>query len=493
MRIRNGGPGVIATTLNVPVYIDTVFTCYIPESVQVIKPWSDPGIPKSKPSIVCSGDYIAKEGLDYTIGPWRYLNETGSGYQYQAKVTRIHPVGVSFATVGFMEWLLSAPLKSLTSVEQTVIASRDTIEMHDVVTPSYKKDSALGRVIMSPMKKFTVYQSVNPLILYSPNQVITFKAPYYGVLSVTMGRRNTTTGLSCPVPIYPELPSTDSVVAEAFAKLQKADLDVAMMAAEGQETLQYLQVLAKRALKLYELFSSPKTIMKVAPRTYARLKKLSPTGKVKWGTAELAQAWLELRYALRPLLMDIEDITLFLLEPAKVKGERQTFRRRSVSMGSPRKVDTIHGLSGEFFVTEDIEVSAGVLAELKVDPGSVSFGFTNWASVIWEKIPYSFILDWIINISGAIYMLNPNCTWKVLGAWATAQITETVTGFVPVVGPDGNPVKTQYLSRITHRERSVDIKQPPLISVNVEIDTFKMLDLAALARGIKWNHSTLRL
>lgn len=271
----------------------------------------------------------------------------------------------------------------------------------------------------------------------------------------------------------------DNALQGAFSKLQDAELDVALMLAEGKETILYLRDLNRRAAKVLKAIQDPKEVWRYAPKAFASISKV--------GFAKaLADAWLEARYAIRPLLIDIENTYAYLTGGKVTKRQdRYTYRKREGNSYAGTAVISVGGQPVTVNFSVEKTARAGVLSQAVIGVPGSNFGFMNWASIAFEKVKYSFIAAWILDFGGLLYRLNPNLTMKPLAVWTTEVSSVSYVATMEVDTPNGKQLTT---SSGMYREKSrnpVTDMQPPLITLAINIDGYKLLDLVSIVGQIK--------
>lgn len=113
--------------------------------------------------------------------------------------------------------------------------------------------------------------------------------------------------------------------------------------------------------------------------------------------------WLFFIYGVMPLLLDMQT----LVSHIKKIDPRQVHGRGRKSFSESRKLVDVY-----WTVTEQIQgyVSCHVTGFVTIaDPLEkllAEYGFTNLATIVWERIPYSFLVDWIIGIGSWINSLS---------------------------------------------------------------------------------------
>lgn len=116
---------------------------------------------------------------------------------------------------------------------------------------------------------------------------------------------------------------------------------------------------------------------------------------VKDSDALLANAWLELQYGLGAAIQEIYNLAEVLDAGFSVGRVTGRAKQRFVDASEPS------GLYGNF-VTAIVDVRAHVQATVRLSMSTVGtleqFGVLNPASVAWELTPFSFVVDWFVNI-----------------------------------------------------------------------------------------------
>lgn len=122
---------------------------------------------------------------------------------------------------------------------------------------------------------------------------------------------------------------------------------------------------------------------------------------------DLASKWLQLQYGWRPLMSDIyglseeidrkmHDVGVFVYGSATHKMS-QSFTEKEF----PNQSAQISGSSVTKYKTKyRYKVDSATAARLK------HIGLSNPALTIWELIPYSFVVDWVIDVGGYLELLD---------------------------------------------------------------------------------------
>lgn len=143
----------------------------------------------------------------------------------------------------------------------------------------------------------------------------------------------------------------------------------------------------------------------------------------------IASLWLQYRYAFTPTLMEIENV----IQELQTQGfsPRQTARSKQERWveSSRTWVGKRGGVNIDFVerTTSHYVTRATILYETRISPLQ-RFGIT-WQSMpaaVYELIPYSFVLDWFINVGDYIRAITPKLGVRRLVECMTTEVTHTV-------------------------------------------------------------------
>jgi hypothetical protein len=212
------------------------------------------------------------------------------------------------------------------------------------------------------------------------------------------------------VPI-PALSSNliDQATQKAYADLKNQHVNLSVAFAEFRETA--------------DLFTGVVTHIAKEIKRFKGRSKPSKWGKVRQeGTrlsngrlADVPNDWLELQYGWKPLMQD-------------VKGACTAFDRRNKDLerffvkckGTAKEPlnDTFYswdsngiGWKFERFYTYQVTVLLWYYMRNPLIVSLVSLGITNPLELIWEKIPYSFVVDWFLPIGNWLSSWDADFGW----------------------------------------------------------------------------------
>lgn len=318
----------------------------------------------------------------------------------------------------------------------------------DVVTPGYEQLIAEGKIINNPLRtvKTTYVDGVSGFTgtYTSGSTTYTWIEEKYG--PVRFG----------PPRVLPHGINVANlrtyVETQCLASATTSSLQGLVAIAEGKKTLQMLVsplssisslltylVKLRQGRKNIAILSRGRTLI-INGRTFRNpnfyyrgpgklVKVPSGTVVVPAGTA-ISGAILANNLGLRPLMMDLEA---FLKDiPQAHQEDRKSFRKKLSDTWKNVTYDTYvsSGCSFPVKITTDVEVlvRSVVMVKDKIDILQ-DFGMSVFdiPSAAWELIPYSFILDYFINLGDVLGAQRALSTQDILACSTTTRTTTTVT------------------------------------------------------------------
>lgn len=209
-------------------------------------------------------------------------------------------------------------------------------------------------------------------------------------------------------------------------KIVGGSANVAVSLAEMGETLTSLKSVVKRVDKLLTHAATFADLRGKAKWRYAR--SLARAAGRRKPIRTTANYWLEWRYAVRPLLYDI-DGHLETVANLNNRPDRTKYRASTYALT---------GKLGNFGMQITRKVTGRVMLEVTTQPNKLLIysGVTDPASVLYEKLPYSFVLDWFLPVGDFLRAVD---LWrKVDGLYVfSKKDVQTCTG---CTGSDGTRV-----------------------------------------------------
>lgn len=225
-------------------------------------------------------------------------------------------------------------------------------------------------------------------------------------------------------PTFYELALVDRAVGAALLKLKNQKVNFGVAFGEYKETAELVSSTLRTISTQIRAFRSKN------PRLWGQVLKhqlgaaLNPKSGAGRGHG-IPHAWLEVQYGWNPLMDDVSGACQQLSAGASGGHPfRVTCHGRARSMidsWSWGKVTdhTASGLrlhkTGRNFahVRLDYELNGPLLATLS------SLGLTNPQEIVWELLPYSFVLDWFLPIGNWLRTMDADFGWRFLGGTLT--------------------------------------------------------------------------
>lgn len=222
----------------------------------------------------------------------------------------------------------------------------------------------------------------------------------------------------------------------AYAKFRSKSYDTAELALLFFERKEAASMINKRGLQFARAFMA---LRKGKFRTFLRLLGISPRHRhrhTKWiRPQQAASLWLEYWFGWSPLISDIYSAVDVLQSPYPNREVTARSRRRThltiVTSGSNATDVTLDGFA-----------TYGYYAKVELDNPLLfranQLGVINPATIVWEMIPFSFIVDWFIPVGdflsapatpAGVVLRDPSRTLKY-EMWGSEKLWNSTTGYV---------------------------------------------------------------
>lgn len=191
-----------------------------------------------------------------------------------------------------------------------------------------------------------------------------------------------------------------AVIAKLRQQINGSDFDAGVFLGEGREALNMIADTALRirrsitALRQGRVYDSWHALVQGhwrQPRPPPNVTRREVLSEKQVTQAWIGSNWLQMQYGWLPLLGDVHDGAQFLAHQLSVPL-RTVYRATRSIEGGLTPSSPVYTLKG--FSSRGKSIKAIVKT---VDMPKMS-GLTNPATVAWELLPYSFVLDWFLPI-----------------------------------------------------------------------------------------------
>lgn len=362
-----------------------------------------------------------------------------------------------------------------------------TKAFQDVLTPNYSHLRKQGAIILNPMSllKEDCKASDTELLEfnYGPswgNALISGDVMGFIITQIMTGG-----GTRFDFNVQSGL---DMALIKAYAKMNESPLLSGEILSDLSRTVSMLKRPFGKAREL---------IGKIANARKRYLKRTSHNAQ-----QASASAWLEYRYGWVPIMMDCVEITR---QADKIIRQQSNYGLRvaratvvnSGKYSEPYSVQLLgaYNCTGSKECEGKVTANAGVLYRFKPIsiPGQITQALgiqvRDIPATVWEVIPFSFVIDWFVNVGPWLQALAPRPDIDVLGNWTTSVVNTRANFPAAAVSRTVNGVTlTHYSNTLDYKwsrvERKVNEPIAWLPSLRKELLTkLQTADAIALGAG----------
>jgi hypothetical protein len=225
----------------------------------------------------------------------------------------------------------------------------------------------------------------------------------------------------------------DKALTEALLKLQDQQVNLATNFAERKQTA--------------ELFRSSATSISTQVRNFRRVRPQDfKAAKLYQGLPGFAKriprAWLELQYGWKPLMSDLYGAA----DRINRRNSTGTADRVTVKGHATNVIETYwqkSAVNGSFLfqdrTTQKVRVSLSYSMSSPIVASLSSLGITNPAFLVWEEVPFSFVVDWFLPVGNWLNSMTADFGWNFLGGSKSLkqEFTTKAVGYKPIRDPYG--------------------------------------------------------
>lgn len=375
----------------------------------------------------------------------------------------------------------STSVASRTSEQSTVQST-----MVDIETPDFYKRMKRGEIFNNPMSKSLV-TTVNPSAQkFERRQMGEFTdldGNYYTSGTVQTGSlpmRSSELGSFLSDEGNGSIIASEksNAIQKAYARCDSSEISSLSALAESKKTVSSVALILQRVINIA-----------------LAVKRLDEKRLVReFSSKELAARYMELRYAIRPLIYDARDTMAAVAKTDSYKDSRMTMRGfGSCTFDDSDTIVLSPWTSGSWkhtvdrMVTSKSDIRAGVLCDVELSALSV-WGMDMPIEMLWEISPFSFIFDWFFNIGQAIAAWTPNVGIQQLASWVVTKTSTTYENVSALCENTASGLDYQNVfdwgGRKSITVHSVTREPNPPLSIfprfDVNLDALKLLDLGII-------------
>jgi len=283
------------------------------------------------------------------------------------------------------------------------------------------------------------------------------------------------------------IPALKQAQLEAYSDANGPDLPGAVWLAEGKETVEWLKDIAMGVLKHTRKF---KSALKQAKKAAKKTKK-GKTTKSLTDDSFIAGQWLQYRYAIMPLMLQIKEI-MDILEAKQ--GELKTTTGR-VKTKKNVNTQTLIRTFGSSIIKTTIKEDLEMRGNCKLYPSAVKQEF-DWGVkpydlliAYWNVVRLSFVIDWFLNVGTLLSAYRPgDANVRYQSSTVVYKYTRTVES--ELIGNTIGPWSEHKFQKEVLEEEAVWVNRdtlvtkPSLPGFNVKsLSLMRQFDAAALLFG----------
>lgn len=325
------------------------------------------------------------------------------------------------------------------STTRSYQASRLYRRVWDTVVPNYQGEIRAGRIINNDLLDFRLDSSYSPMLCFCDARAVpTYTTQYTwgNLLGITGGAA----GIVAIPPGWVEalaLVSSDEgslrdeAVTTSFARVDVSELEMLASLGEMPETVEWFRDVLRRLIGIIADIKR-KQYLSALDRLKIRHQRtnLAKAKKTYLGSED---AWMEWRYAIRPLILEVKAY-LEALDSRVEKASRKTARFRNIDEATTHSV--VNTTGGVFnanvqrTVRTTRSIRSGVLYALEPEKMGwwTHLGLDAPVSAVYAITRLSFVLDWFFNIGQWIASWEPRVGLTPLTNWVVETRTIEVTG-----------------------------------------------------------------
>lgn len=228
---------------------------------------------------------------------------------------------------------------------------------------------------------------------------------------------------------------------EVLGKLTRSNFNLGVAIAEGKQTMSFI---AQQVVLVMRIINA------IRAKKWKEVLNLLSISKHKFRapSKDVGSRWLEIQYALLPLLSDIYGAYEFF---TKISFPKDKPLRVSRMITYPDNYE-VKQRDGSVIKLSDT-VSVRYIVWYTITDSRLAFatalGLTNPALIVWEKVPYSFVVDWLFPVGNLIGAFTSTLGLSFKGGCVTKRVTSEMSREVFVPPYEGTGVQEGKISVYT--------------------------------------------
>jgi len=397
------------------------------------------------------------------------------------------------------------------------LESYESSEIHDTPTHNFKKRFAKGEVINnSVLNRKTTFSVEREVVAALEKKYAIEVRPGYQLTQFLLVPLINADFIDLRPPSVEEVEAIrldhfgvshssffnakDTAINAAFGKVNKGAYGYLEELGEAKETVLYIASVFTRIASMFKAVRRgklvgivPKTHKRAVKRAKKRSKANGTSYQLEYGLAVtdfLTSAWMELRFAIRPLLLSAEDAIEIYQDGIKEHSGRSVQNYRAQAVGTDVSTSEEIGPLYRTVTHREVETqrtaTAGVLIEISTAIAKMrTLGFTNLAGTLWELTFLSWAADYFGNLDGLLYHLTPDIGVNVLTAWSgTRDEIKVSTRVVRYAISDDRVLDMVEYSTTNLVYQRDPIDGPGYFTLDIDLDALKLADLGSLFYGM---------
>jgi len=251
-------------------------------------------------------------------------------------------------------------------------------------------------------------------------------------------------------------------------KMNGSDFDASVFLGTAHQSL---RTIADGAIKIAKALQSLRkgNIFKAAQDLLGPAHQHRGRKSFKANTAaNMSSAWLELQYGWKPIVQDTFDLAHTVANHLNVPFSTK-YQVRKTNLRPMKPVNPGYIAAP---VTGYSRMSGQIIAYVKEEPSYTTvLGLKDPSTLIWELLPWSFVVDWFIPIGD--YLSARSFAANLKGTFVVTRLDRSyVSGALKGAQTTGTPMKEESVG---YYARDIQMKRTVLTTLNVPMPAMKPL------------------